>query len=294
MSRQPYRGGRGGSNGPQSAAIHRGASQEQRGTRQGNREQGGERGREHIDRGRIIGARGGRTFGRGPRNGLVGRHVGRTGGRLGPGHQNVVVAQPLAAADAPPPELTPPVGQQYDSNQICVKGLELAGFNASRQNVSAKLNDKRFRAFYGVGPAAVARLYARLREHDEECDLKKLFMSLNWLKLYDPESVLAARWDMSEETLRVVIRTYVSRISSLRQEKIQFGPFGDEIFIVSVDGTHCPVLEPRTDPSSKWYSYKFNGAGLSYELAIAIHSQRLVWINGPFPALQEAQSTLDD
>lgn len=58
----------------------------------------------------------------------------------------------------------------------------------------------------------------------------------------------------------------------------------DEIFILSVDGVHCKIMEPRTDPSTKWYSQKSNGAGLSYELGIAIHHNQLCWINGPFPA----------
>jgi hypothetical protein len=38
------------------------------------------------------------------------------------------------------------------------------------------------------------------------------------------------------------------------------------------------------NPGSTHYSHKFNGAGVSYELGIAIYSSRLVWIAGPFPA----------
>jgi hypothetical protein len=53
-----------------------------------------------------------------------------------------------------------------------------------------------------------------------------------------------------------------------------------------VDGVHCRVCEPRIFPSSKWYSHKFHKAGLTYELGIAIRKNRLVWINGPFPASQ--------
>ena len=50
---------------------------------------------------------------------------------------------------------------------------------------------------------------------------------------------------------------------------------------ICIRGTLVPAAE-RVNP--KWFSHKFNGPGLSYELAIAIHSNRLVWINGPFPA----------
>lgn len=58
----------------------------------------------------------------------------------------------------------------------------------------------------------------------------------------------------------------------------------DEVFLISVDGVHCKIFEPRTDPGSKWYSHKHNSAGVCYELGVAIRSNRLVWIRGPFPA----------
>ena len=32
-----------------------------------------------------------------------------------------------------------------------------------------------------------------------------------------------------------------------------------------------------------WYSHKFNGPGLRYEVAISIQGGDIVWINGPFP-----------
>jgi hypothetical protein len=51
---------------------------------------------------------------------------------------------------------------------------------------------------------------------------------------------------------------------------------------VSVDGMDCPIREP-SDFSSRWYSHKFRGAGLRYELAICIQTSHLVWVNGPYP-----------
>jgi len=60
----------------------------------------------------------------------------------------------------------------------------------------------------------------------------------------------------------------------------------DTIFIISVDGTHCRINEPRKNPSSQWYSHKFHKPGVTYELGIDIRSSKLVWINGPFPAGQ--------
>lgn len=54
------------------------------------------------------------------------------------------------------------------------------------------------------------------------------------------------------------------------------------MFIISVDRVVCRINKPRTDPGKKWYSKKLNKPGLLYELGVAIWSNRLVWINGPF------------
>ena len=49
-----------------------------------------------------------------------------------------------------------------------------------------------------------------------------------------------------------------------------------------VDGTDFQIYEPKS-PLKKWYSHKFNGAGLCYEVAINIQMGCIVWIHGPFP-----------
>ena len=53
------------------------------------------------------------------------------------------------------------------------------------------------------------------------------------------------------------------------------------VFMLSVDGTHCPINEPF--PFSKgWSSYKLGGnAGVNYELGIKINRPQLVWVRGP-------------
>ena len=50
---------------------------------------------------------------------------------------------------------------------------------------------------------------------------------------------------------------------------------------------HCRVGEPKHPTHSKnprFYSHKFNQAGLDYELGISVYHNALVWMNGPFPA----------
>lgn len=52
--------------------------------------------------------------------------------------------------------------------------------------------------------------------------------------------------------------------------------------MVSVDGTDFQIYEP-TPFSPGWYSHKFKGPGLRYEVALAISTGDIVHINGPFP-----------
>ena len=52
------------------------------------------------------------------------------------------------------------------------------------------------------------------------------------------------------------------------------------IFMLSVDGTHCPIEEPHPF-SKKWSSFKLGGnAGLNYELALKINKPKLVHMHG--------------
>lgn len=67
---------------------------------------------------------------------------------------------------------------------------------------------------------------------------------------------------------------------------------GDAVFVISVDGVHCSIQEPyhpTLSKNPKYYSHKYNAAGLNYELAVSIWENKLVWMNGPFPATSNDQ-----
>ena len=50
---------------------------------------------------------------------------------------------------------------------------------------------------------------------------------------------------------------------------------------MTIDGTDCPIQEPI--PFSRiWFSKKFHGAGLRYEVGVCIQTGDICWINGPF------------
>jgi hypothetical protein len=52
---------------------------------------------------------------------------------------------------------------------------------------------------------------------------------------------------------------------------------------VTVDGTYFIIYEP-TNFSKKWFSHKFNGPGIRYEVAILIKGGQIVHIQGLYPA----------
>ena len=54
---------------------------------------------------------------------------------------------------------------------------------------------------------------------------------------------------------------------------------------MSVDGTDYKIREP-TKFSPKWYSHKFRGPGLRYEIGLSIQTDTIAWTNGPFEAGQ--------
>ena len=55
-------------------------------------------------------------------------------------------------------------------------------------------------------------------------------------------------------------------------------------WLLSVDGTHCRIEEPRSRPDKNWYSHKNNCPAVSYEIGLDINSNNIVWVNGPFMA----------
>lgn len=53
----------------------------------------------------------------------------------------------------------------------------------------------------------------------------------------------------------------------------------------SLDGVDFKINEP-TPFSTKWYSHKFRGPGLRYEIGLNIRSGEVVWANGGYPCGQ--------
>jgi hypothetical protein len=71
-----------------------------------------------------------------------------------------------------------------------------------------------------------------------------------------------------------------NNLSKIVWEKRRNGDIGNDC-LVSVDGTDFEIRQKK--PFSKaWYSHKFHGPGLRYEVGLSILGGDIVWINGPY------------
>lgn len=75
-----------------------------------------------------------------------------------------------------------------------------------------------------------------------------------------------------------------SNLSCSSASQVTWDDGGDTTMPYSVDTVHFEINEPRFDPSTKWYSHKSNGPGLSYEIALMVYKQQVVHRKGPEPA----------
>lgn len=170
-------------------------------------------------------------------------------------------------------------------------------------------NIDRFRTAYGVIPKTCEMIWNDLRDADrinKKDDPRNLLLAIRFLWAYHIEEDLGNYFDIrSPKTVRKYCKQWVGLIQSLLMSKViiprslavslvtlphsscvlQIGnldEIDDEtIFLFSIDGTHCPIEEPRPF-STEWSSHKFGGKpGVNYELGIFIHKPQLAWVYGP-------------
>lgn len=148
----------------------------------------------------------------------------------------------------------------------------------------------RFRATFGTSPENCAKVWQKIDEQDSLPDggkPKHLLWALMLLKLYCSEMVLSSMaGGVHQETFRKWAWTFVDLIAFLQYRVIlwenRFKNNIGNVCLVSVDGTDFRIYQWK--PFWKgWYSHKFKGPGVRYEVGVCIRSGDIVWIHGPFP-----------
>ena len=190
---------------------------------------------------------------------------------------------------------------------VLQRGLDLVGFNFQRQqSVRRSKNIERFCTHFGSRPAVCANIWSDLQLTEDPdvrvepskigSSLEHLLMAAHFLKCYPKENESEAIFKLSDSTIRKWVWFYVQKLQALKAQKIVWpshwnpaeSPNDDDTtFVITVDGVHCRIYEPKHGTYSKnpkFYSHKFKQAGLAYEIALSIYENKCVWINGPFAA----------
>jgi len=170
-----------------------------------------------------------------------------------------------------------------DTDTVLVKGLLILGYGPKR--LSRRTQTKRYKEHFGCHPNVFALIWHDLKtgQHvPQKTTIDHFFWALFFLRKYPTEGDLASRFQKYPITLRKWIWTLIFGIQELKADKIKFPAEGGKLkFIVSVDGTDCRIHAPR--PFSRmWFSQKFHGPAVKYEVAIDVLTGHCVWINGPF------------
>ena len=194
----------------------------------------------------------------------------------------------------------------YTPDEIMKIGLRFAGYKKRRiRRAKEKTNIERFRGHFGSDPHIYAAIWEDLQTTNVEearvgpqdfvrdaiKNVRYFLMAMHHLKRYPTELEREAMFDISAVTGRYWVWFYVEKVQALKAVKITWPDdnFGDNIWVLTVDGTHCWIQEPQHptwSQDSKYFSHKYAKAGMNYELALSISENRLVWMNGGFLAGQ--------
>jgi hypothetical protein len=178
----------------------------------------------------------------------------------------------------------------FTANEILMIGLKLVGYKKRRiRRAKKQTNLDRFRGHFGSNPNVLAQLLEDLQTPEveeaqvplEKLNIKHFLMAMHHLKKYPTEIEQEAMFNISHMWGRDWCWFYTERVQALKAKKITWPDdnFGDDIWVITVDGTHCWIQEPQHPTwlqDRKFYLRKYNKAGLNYELGISLWESRLV------------------
>ena len=168
---------------------------------------------------------------------------------------------------------------------------EVMGITGYQKYVPATW-DRKIREFFGAPLVVIVDLWNRIgpvKRQTLDAKPKHLLWALVFLHVYSTEEIHCRIIGTKDPKLyREWTWFMIERIAMLKEEIIRL----DRRFenanegatcLLTVDGTDVPVMEPWPF-DSKWFSKKFNGPAVKYEVGVSIYNGFTCWINGPFVA----------
>lgn len=185
--------------------------------------------------------------------------------------------------------------QVYTSDELLERGLLQTGMDLNwqkRQRRATNVED--FKAEFGTHPTVIAEIWVDLQTTTidaaridttatKNCNIENFLWAFYLLMRYPVEKQMKKKTKLCENSTRKWIWYFVSRIQALKADKVKFPEPGEwrAHFIFSVDGVHTRFHEQKHATLSKdpdLFSWKLNGPGVSWELALHLREPRLVWI----------------
>ncbi|KAJ3117946.1 hypothetical protein HK098_006075 [Nowakowskiella sp. JEL0407] len=161
-------------------------------------------------------------------------------------------------------------------------GLKFARHHSGR---TAKTANKRFRALFGITPKICSLIWQSLVSKPSGSKPEHLLYALLFLKLYDTEHAHHAITGSDEKTFRKWTWIFIELIADLDiikwEDRHHLAPPNAHTF-VSLDGTDFKIAEPSPF-NKKWFSHKFHGPGVRYEIGLCIRTGKIVWAHGGLP-----------
>ena len=180
-------------------------------------------------------------------------------------------------------------------DEIQLSGLVLLGWTEQRlKRRKAITNEEQYGGMYGVSSTVSAQVLEDLQVTEIESarikniDVDKLHWTLHFMYRYPTETERESTWKKCANTVRAANWEYMHKIRQLKHMKIVWPRFkSDDIWVMTVDGTHLVTLEPGDsdvpkDPS--YFSFKHHSAGFNYEVGVHLFESKCIWLRGPFKA----------
>ena len=138
----------------------------------------------------------------------------------------------------------------------------------------------RLKRTFGVTAATMVTIYKDLQRTTNKVmwlegngrNLRVFLRTIFYLRKYPTEDYIERELNVNKDYTRQKIWDVMKKIQYLKHKKItwprDFG--GDDIWVISVDGTHVWLFDPshlEFFQDSKYFSHKFNKAGINTNLA---------------------------